>query len=76
MQAGDRILAFDTIRPLTDAQLQRLPSCVQEGRTISVVVVRRSMFGDERELELALTPSSSWGGRGMLGCATKPQSTY
>lgn len=76
MEAGDRILVFDTIRPLTDAQLPRLPSCVQEGRAISVVVVRRTMFGDERELELALTPSSSWGGRGMLGYATKPQAAY
>ncbi|PKI84029.1 Nas2p [Malassezia vespertilionis] len=66
--AGDTVFSFGDIRPLSSARFQELPSRVQEGVPISMEIQRTSPQGQREMLQLVLTPSSSWNGRGMLGC--------
>ncbi|KDN52447.1 hypothetical protein K437DRAFT_254226 [Tilletiaria anomala UBC 951] len=80
LQPGDLILRVSSgvgtdARAAVDASnhdsLRALPALVREGRQVIFTVRRiRETSGREREEvgEFTLTPSSGWGGRGLLGC--------
>lgn len=78
LQAGDEILQFGDIVASTahlsasQADLGNLPSAVREGAEVTVVVLRRGTDNTPPSTtsvrRLRLTPSSGWGGRGLLGC--------
>lgn len=74
----DEILEFGGLDGTTSHQsnarkdLRNLPSVVQEGKEISIVVLRKDAGGHRTIKRLRLTPMSGWGGRGLLGCHLIP----
>lgn len=79
MRIGDEILQFATLtganahRSLENKDLGNLPSVVQRGIEIGVMVLRNSNDGNARQIKrLRLTPNDGWGGRGLLGCHLLP----
>lgn len=75
LKAGDKITKFGDVDWMNHEKLARVAQTVQqnEGREIMVKIIRIAAIGggDER-LEVRLTPSHNWGGRGMLGCHLLP----
>lgn len=67
LAAGDVLTAFGTLHPLTSAHFSQLPNYVRDGVAVPVGVMRQVPDGRKLHLTLTLTPSSSWGGRGLLG---------
>lgn len=73
MQAGDRVTRFGAVNWTNHERLSRVAQEVQEGRTITVKVLRQaSESAASQSLELRLTPRRNWGGRGLLGCHLLP----
>ncbi|PWN31297.1 uncharacterized protein FA14DRAFT_151739 [Meira miltonrushii] len=79
MRVGDEILRFASLtaanahRSTTNKDLGNLPSVVQRGTEIAVMVLRGGDDGNDREIKrLRLTPNDGWGGRGLLGCHLLP----
>lgn len=70
LQAGDRVLAFADIEPLTAERLHELRSRVHEDEPVRVVVMQRDATGGMGRRVLTLTPSSRWPGQGLLGCVS------
>ncbi|UZJ54065.1 hypothetical protein CBS101457_003385 [Exobasidium rhododendri] len=74
----DEVLRFGELDSTTAHQsiarrdLRNLPSVVQEGKEISVVVLRKDRSGQKTIKRLRLTPSTAWGGQGLLGCHLVP----
>ncbi|KAK0119224.1 putative 26S proteasome regulatory subunit [Cadophora gregata f. sp. sojae] len=75
LKAGDQIRVFGYVNNTNHDELKRVAECVQgnEGREV-LVKVSRAISGSSRkqELQLSLTPSRNWGGRGLLGCHILP----
>ena len=73
-QAGllpeDRIVRFADITLAQADALKALarPGVVVDGQSIEIVVLRQSA----QPIQLTLTPTSGWGGRGLLGCHLVP----
>jgi 26S proteasome non-ATPase regulatory subunit 9 len=79
LEMGDEILAFGDLdatsahRSVSRKDLANLPSAVQEGREIALVVLRPNASTGQTSIKrLRLTPASGWGGRGLLGCHIVP----
>ncbi|SZF03100.1 unnamed protein product [Blumeria hordei] len=74
LQIGDKISSFGHINFSNHDCLNQIKNLVQEseGRLIHVQVMRELKCGQIQELTLSLTPSKSWGGRGLLGCHILP----
>lgn len=79
LEIGDEILAFGDLdatsahRSMNRKDLGNLPSAVHEGREISLLVVRPNTSTGRTSIKrLRLTPTSGWGGRGLLGCHIVP----
>lgn len=72
LEAGDELLTWDDLQPITAAHMSELPTRVKEGVSISLTVQRISPEGYPIQLQLLLTPSSQWNGRGLLGCHIVP----
>ncbi|KAI3626262.1 hypothetical protein CBS9595_001623 [Malassezia furfur] len=72
LKAGDTLTAFGDLQHVTSAHFSQLASQVRDGVSIPVGVERVADDGRKLYLTLTLTPSSSWGGRGMLGCHLVP----
>ena len=67
LKAGDTLTAFGDLQHVTSAHFSQLASQVRDGVSIPVGVERITDDGRKVLLTLTLTPSSTWGGRGMLG---------
>ena len=67
LKAGDTLTAFGDLQHVTSAHFSQLASQVRDGVSIPVGVERIADDGRKVLLTLTLTPSSTWGGRGMLG---------
>ncbi|CAL5874329.1 uncharacterized protein PFLUO_LOCUS8625 [Penicillium psychrofluorescens] len=76
LKAGDTIRSFGNVHWMNHERLSKVAEVVQqnEGRPLSVKVVRKdeSGSGTTMELDLLLTPRRDWGGRGLLGCHLVP----
>ena len=75
LQAGDLLVSWDDLRPLSAIHLSQLPSRVKEGVPIILEVHRTLTNGVNMSLTLTLLPSSQWDGRGLLGCHIVPVGT-
>ncbi|WFC98479.1 putative 26S proteasome regulatory subunit [Malassezia yamatoensis] len=67
LRAGDVLTSFGDFQSLSSANFSELPSQLRDGTPISVGVNRVTDNGLKQLLTLTLTPSTSWGGRGLLG---------
>lgn len=65
--AGDVLMHFGDLRSLTSAHFSQLAAQVQDGVSIPIGVERLASDGRKRTIDIVLTPSSAWGGRGLLG---------
>ncbi|UNI20995.1 putative 26S proteasome regulatory subunit [Purpureocillium takamizusanense] len=74
LKAGDEIRVFGYVNKSNHDNLKKVAECVQgnEGGNIFIRVSRTSGVSQREELRLTLTPTSDWGGRGMLGCHILP----
>lgn len=78
LRIGDEILTFGDLdvitahRNVNRKDLGNLPSAVQEGKEVSLVILRQGENGQKAIKRLRLTPTSGWGGRGLLGCHIVP----
>lgn len=78
LRVEDEVLTFGDLDGTTAHQsvarkdLRNLPSVVQEGKEISLTVLRKDANGQRAIKRLRLTPLSNWGGRGLLGCHLIP----
>lgn len=79
MRVGDEILQFASLTGTNAHQspvnkdLGNLPSVVQRGTGITVMVLRGGNGDSTRQVKrLHLTPNDGWGGRGLLGCHLLP----
>lgn len=75
LEAGDLLLSWDELRPLTATHLSQLPLRVKESVPIALEVKRMRMDGQHMQVQLTLVPSSHWEGRGLLGCHIVPVGT-
>lgn len=75
LEAGDLLVSWDDLRPLSAMHLSQLPSRVKEGVPIILEVNRTLTNGVTMSLKLTLIPSSQWDGRGLLGCHIVPVGT-
>lgn len=79
LQRDDEILQFGHLtaatahRSSSERDLASLPSAVQIGVQVDVVILRRDSADATNSIRrLRLTPSPGWGGRGLLGCHLLP----
>lgn len=78
LQPNDEILSFGGLdassahRVSSRKDLGNLPSVVQEGKEIIVLAIRKDAQGNRAIKRIRLTPTSEWGGRGLLGCHIVP----
>lgn len=78
LRIGDEVLTFGELdavtahRNVARKDLANLPSAVQEGKEVSLVILRQGQNGQKAIKRLQLTPASGWGGRGLLGCHIVP----
>ncbi|KAK0734139.1 hypothetical protein B0T26DRAFT_56231 [Lasiosphaeria miniovina] len=73
LQPGDLIRTFGYVSASNHNNLKKVAECVQgnEGQNVLVKILR-STGTHPQELQLTLTPSRNWGGRGLLGCHILP----
>ncbi|KAA8649717.1 putative 26S proteasome non-ATPase regulatory subunit Nas2 [Aspergillus tanneri] len=74
LKTGDTICNFGNVNWMNHERLTKVADLVQqnEGRTLTVKVIRKDELGGSAELDLQLTPRRNWGGRGLLGCHLVP----
>jgi 26S proteasome non-ATPase regulatory subunit 9 len=74
LKAGDEIRTFGYVNHSNNDSLRKVAECVQgnEGSDILIKVSRALNATRREELQLTLTPTRNWGGRGMLGCHILP----
>ncbi|KAF8444244.1 26S proteasome non-ATPase regulatory subunit 9 [Kalaharituber pfeilii] len=74
LKVGDQVKRFANVHALNHEKLVKVGQVVagNEGRALQVLVARKNDDGREVDVQLALTPSRAWGGRGLLGCHMKP----
>jgi len=72
LQAGDILLTWDELKPITSEHMSQLPSRLHEGVPISLDVRRLQPDGRHVQIQLTLVPSSRWDGNGLLGCHIVP----
>ncbi|KAG6086753.1 hypothetical protein E4U31_003210 [Claviceps sp. LM219 group G6] len=74
LQQGDEIRNFGYINGSNHENLTKVAECVQEneGRAIFITVLRPMDAARRQEMNLTITPTRDWGGRGMLGCHIVP----
>ncbi|KAI9660742.1 MAG: putative 26S proteasome regulatory subunit [Alyxoria varia] len=78
MRTGDRIQNFGDADWLNNDKLRKVAEIVgqSEGRQIAVSVLRNGDGADTSQWathQLTLTPTRTWGGRGLLGCHLVPE---
>lgn len=68
LKSGDKILSFGHINVTNHKHLQSVATVVKSNidRTIEIVVERNE--ANSPRVSLKLSPSTSWGGKGLLGC--------
>ncbi|KAF8473533.1 hypothetical protein BDZ91DRAFT_714878 [Kalaharituber pfeilii] len=74
LKVGDQVKRFANVHALNHEKLVKVGQVMagNEGRALQVLVARKTDDGREVDVELMLTPSRAWGGRGLLGCHMKP----
>ncbi|KAL0939411.1 26S proteasome non-ATPase regulatory subunit 9 [Colletotrichum truncatum] len=73
LRPQDEIRNFGYVNHSNHDGLKKVAECVQgsEGQPV-LVRVSRPGSGGRQELQLILTPTRNWGGRGLLGCHILP----
>ncbi|KAL4892723.1 hypothetical protein BDV59DRAFT_39514 [Aspergillus ambiguus] len=74
LRPGDTIRVFGSVNWINHARLTKVAEVVQqnEGRALTVKIVRKDESGNPTDVDLELTPRRDWGGRGLLGCHLVP----
>ncbi|KAL7276695.1 putative 26S proteasome regulatory subunit [Rhizina undulata] len=75
LQPGDLVKRFGSVNALNHQKLSKLAEAVQasEGSPISVLLARKDPnTGVETDVTVTLTPTRTWGGRGLIGCHFLP----
>ncbi|KAF6844417.1 26S proteasome non-ATPase regulatory subunit 9 [Colletotrichum musicola] len=73
LRPGDEIRRLGYVNYSNHDSLKKVAECVQGNEGQSVLVqISRPGLGTRLEMQLTLTPTRNWGGRGLLGCHIIP----
>ncbi|EGD84915.1 hypothetical protein H112_08635 [Trichophyton rubrum D6] len=73
LKAGDKVCNFGNITWANHENLTKIAAVVTNNVELPILVkIMRDSDGENSPLTLRLTPSHSWGGRGLLGCHLVP----